>query len=107
YRPNYPGGNVSRIIVYTRLSVTKTDAQGNPVHDGPAHATQAEQVRQWAAQHGHQVIDVISDDGVSGSTAALRRSGFALAAASLAHGRADRIVAARLDRIGRNMLDVL
>jgi len=98
---------VSRIITYTRLSVTKTDKDGTPVHDGPVHATQAEQVAAWAAQHGHEVVDVISDDGVSGSTSALKRHGFGFALAALKYGRADRIVAARLDRVGRDMLDVL
>jgi len=83
---------VSRIITYTRLSVTKTDKDGTPVHDGPVHATQAEQVAAWAAQHGHEVVDVISDDGVSGSTSALKRHGFGFALAALKYGRADRIV---------------
>jgi DNA invertase Pin-like site-specific DNA recombinase len=89
---------VSRIIIYTRLSVAD---------DGLSQEVQGQQVAQWAAQHGHEVTDVIRDDGVSGGVQALRRSGFALAHAMTAHGRADLIVAAKLDRIGRSMLDVL
>ncbi|WP_342627813.1 recombinase family protein [Nguyenibacter vanlangensis] len=75
---------------YARVSTLKQSV-GSQMPDLTAHGVEAE--------------NVFSDVGVSGSTNALDRPGFAAMVAMLNHG--DEIVVTKIDRLGRSVADVL
>ena len=85
-----------RLVAYARVS---TDAQV----DGYGLQAQIIAITSWAEAHGHQVVQVCSDEGVSGTTEAIDRDGLACAIASIETGGIDGIVIPRLDRLARQL----
>lgn len=91
-----------RLIAYVRVS---TDDQSKYGHSLPQ---QPVRIAAWAALHGHVIVDVIIDDGVSASKVALaKRPGGKTLLARLAAGEADGVVAQRIDRLFRSARDGL
>jgi DNA invertase Pin-like site-specific DNA recombinase len=84
-----------RVAVYVRVS---TDRQ---VEEGYGLAVQEQQCRGWANTHGHRVVAVCSDEGVSGGNGVEDRVGLPLALEVLRDGRAEGMLVARLDRLAR------
>ena len=83
-----------RLAAYIRVS---TDAQV----DGYGLEVQTKALRAWAQANCHRIIDLVSDEGVSGTTEALDRDGLTSAIEAIESGAADGIVVARLDRLAR------
>jgi DNA invertase Pin-like site-specific DNA recombinase len=64
---------------------------------------QADAIRMWAAQEGHEVVAEFADDGVSGAKGEDERAALANALAFVEDGGADGIVCHRADRLARQL----
>lgn len=85
-----------RLVGYARVS---SDEQAT---DGVSLAAQSERLRAYCTAHGHELVKVVRDPGVSGKTPPEARPGMARALAMVAGGEADGIVALKLDRLCRD-----
>jgi DNA invertase Pin-like site-specific DNA recombinase len=65
---------------------------------------QRDAIRRHCRTHGLRLLDVESDEGVSGSNGLDERHGLAAALAQLEAGNADVLVVARLDRLARSFV---
>jgi DNA invertase Pin-like site-specific DNA recombinase len=81
-----------RLIGYVRTSVQNRD---------DSLEAQTEAITAWAAGHGHRLVGVHRDDGVSGALGPADRPGLTAALVELEKGDADGMVVHRLDRLGR------
>jgi DNA invertase Pin-like site-specific DNA recombinase len=61
-------------------------------------------VKAWVRQHGHRLIGIYRDEGVSGSNGLDTRLGLADALAAVRAGKADGVVVLRLDRLARDLV---
>src|SRR5512132_162390 len=86
------------VVVYVRVST------GKQVEEGLGLVDQERACRAWARQHGHQVLAVFRDEGVSGTKELEHRLGLAEALAAVKDGRAGAIVVYRLDRLARDLV---
>lgn len=90
-----------RLIAYVRVSTAEQAETGHSLGQQPTR------IAAWAELHGHSIVRVLTDAGVSaGKPLAQRRAGKDLLDA-LAAGEADGVVALRLDRLFRNARDGL
>lgn len=92
--PRAPGG--LRLAGYVRVS---TDRQAEVGYGLPV---QRAALASWAADHGHRLIAVHADEGVTGSLA--ERDGWADVEADLRSKKIDGVVVPRLDRLARDVL---
>lgn len=83
-----------RLAAYVRVS---TEAQ----LDGYGLESQIQALTGWANANGHRVVEVFSDQGVSGMTDALDRDGLSSAIEAIETGAADGLLVARMDRLAR------
>jgi DNA invertase Pin-like site-specific DNA recombinase len=90
-----------RLIAYIRVS---TDDQRK---NGVSVGQQIDRCRAYCALHGHDLVDVICDEGVSASIALGKRKGGAQLLDALRGDKADGVLVNRLDRLFRNALDGL
>lgn len=90
-----------RLVAYTRVS---TEAQ---VRDGVSLKAQRGRLAAYCKAHGHQLVRVETDDGVSGNVPPEKRAGLARALAALRAREADGILVLKLDRLSRRVRDVL
>lgn len=88
-----------RAVLYLRVS---TDKQ---VSDGHGLDAQRVRLREFAKQRSLDVIDVIADKGVGGTT--LEREGLRRVMDMVAAQRLDAVVVTKADRISRNVRDLL
>lgn len=88
-------------IGYIRVSTTEQAVSGLGL------AAQRTAIEAECARRGWTLVGIEADEGVSGSVAPGRRAGLSAAIEAVAAGRASVIVALRLDRIGRDAVDVL
>jgi DNA invertase Pin-like site-specific DNA recombinase len=86
-----------RAITYTRVSTTEQAASGLGI------AAQADQIAAEVDRRGWDVVEAVVDDGYSAKS--LNRPGISHALDLLAAGDADALVAAKLDRVSRSLLD--
>jgi DNA invertase Pin-like site-specific DNA recombinase len=87
-----------RIIGYLRVS-TEEQAES-----GLGLEAQERKIRAAAELHGWELVDVIADEGVTGTT--LKRPGLRRAMRAIAKRQADGLVAAKLDRVSRSSVDM-
>lgn len=87
-----------RLIGYTRVS------GATQAVDGLGLDVQEADIRSYAKKHGHRLIGIETDAGLSGSLEAADRPGLSAALLAVDDGRADGIIAARLDRIARSLM---
>lgn len=87
-----------RALGYIRVS---TEEQAS---DGHSLAMQPERIRQWCELYGHQLVDIVADNGVSAGRALTKRPGGAELLRRLREGEADVVIVYRLDRLFRNAL---
>lgn len=80
-----------KIVAYARVS---TDKQGASLGD------QRAAIERWSAEHGHELVAVHEDFGISGAAALEDRPGLLAAIGALPRGGA--LVATKRDRIGRD-----
>lgn len=85
-----------KVIGYARKSVAEN---GN----GHSLDAQEETIRTEASRRGWEVVEVVRDDGHSGRDT--HRPGLMRALAAVAAGDAEGVVAAKLDRISRSVVD--
>ena len=87
-----------RVAVYVRVST------GKQVEEGLGLGEQERACRAWAREHGHRVVAVFRDEGISGTKELEHRLGLAEALAAVKDGRAGAIVVYRLDRLARDLV---
>lgn len=91
----FPG----RVIAYLRVSTA------DQAENGQSLATQQKQIEGWAQMKGLQIDQVVTEAGVSGGKEFARRPEGAKLWADLRPG--DILVAAKIDRLSRDLLDCL
>jgi DNA invertase Pin-like site-specific DNA recombinase len=89
--------NVQRMVGYLRVS-TEEQAQHGYGLDAQEH-----ELRRAADFYGWELLELVRDEGLSGST--LERPGLQRALAMVAAGDADGLVVAKLDRLTRSVVD--
>ena len=87
----------ARVVGYVRVS---TSEQG---HSGLGISAQEAAIRTAVEQHGWTLVEIITDKASSGKN--LDRPGLARALDLIATGKAGGLVAAKLDRISRSVID--
>lgn len=85
-----------KLGVYTRVS-TETQTKGESLADQELDA------RLWASQRGHEVVEVFSDPGISGTKPPEDRPGLAALLNALDAGQIDGLVVRHLDRLAREL----
>jgi DNA invertase Pin-like site-specific DNA recombinase len=88
-----------KAIGYIRVS---TEDQAR---EGVSLDNQESKVRAYADLHGLELVDVIRDEGVSGKS--LERPGFERLQGILDAGKAQAVIAYKLDRLSRKTIDIL
>jgi len=91
-------GTTTRVVGYLRVS---TDDQAD---SGAGLAAQRAAVEAEAARRGWELVEVLTDAGMSGKSL-VGRPALAQALAMVTDGRADALVVAKLDRLSRSLLD--
>ena len=71
--------------------------------DGYGLASQEKDLRKCAKAHGLKLIEILRDEGVSGSLEAVDRPGLGEALARLESGEAEVLLLPRLDRLARKL----
>jgi len=86
-----------KVVAYTRVS---TERQ---VKEGFGLEAQRSQIRRWAKDHGHRVVQWCADEGVSGANGIDTRVGLYDALAAVKASGAEGLVVTSLDRLARQM----
>lgn len=96
-------GTTLTVIGYARCSTTE---QAN---DGLSIDTQRARIAAWAEAHGATLLEVVADEGVSGTKPLAERAGGKRIAAILDARRSDvdAVVVVRTDRLGRDAAETL
>lgn len=89
------------LLGYVRVS---TEEQAR---DGISLGQQAARLEAYCALHGHSLLRVVTDEGVSASTQLAKREGGKDVLQALKSGQAHGVVVVRLDRLFRDALDGL
>ncbi len=92
-----PASQPQRMIAYLRVSTDEQAMSGLGLEAQEAVVRRAFEYRGW------QLVDVASDEGISGST--LERPALRQALEAIAAGDVDGLVVAKLDRLTRSMRD--
>jgi DNA invertase Pin-like site-specific DNA recombinase len=87
-----------KLVGYSRVS---TDRQAE---EGLGAEIQRQAIRDWAKEHGHSVIFMEADDGVSGTRELDDRPGLAEALRAIRTGIAEGLIVYRLDRLARDLI---
>jgi DNA invertase Pin-like site-specific DNA recombinase len=90
-------GRRLRLVGYVRVS---TDQQAEK---GLGLEIQQRGIRRWASEHGHRLVGIERDEGISGTTEVADRPGLAIALQAVEAGSADGLVVYRLDRLARSL----
>lgn len=90
-----------RVIGYARVS------PGEPLADGLSLSAQESQIRRWAEEMGHELVEVVKDGGLSNTKLLADRPGGAKIAALLdaRSPSVGAVVAVRMDRLGRDAVE--
>ncbi|WP_054857896.1 recombinase family protein [Vulcanisaeta sp. JCM 16159] len=83
-----------RLVGYVRVSL------GSEAPENQKYA-----ILEYCARHGHQLVGVFEDIGVSGASRPMERPGFAKAIELLKGNQADGLIVASLDRIARSLVE--
>ncbi|MEO7573340.1 MAG: recombinase family protein [Acidimicrobiales bacterium] len=86
-----------RLVAYLRVS---TDRQAE---HGQGLDIQERAIRRWARAQDHRIVEVLRDEGVSGSKDAADRPGLTAALDLVERHKADGVVVYRLDRLARSL----
>lgn len=86
-----------RLVGYVRVS---TEEQAS---SGLGLAAQDAKLRDAASRDGHQLVEVVTDAGEHGTS--LQRPGLRAALERIAAGDADGLIASKLDRVSRSVID--
>ena len=91
----------SRMIGYVRVS---TDEQSER---GVSLAAQRRKIRAQCEAQGYELVEIIADEGVSGTVAPSARAGLGRALSTIRNGDADGLCCIKLDRLSRRTRDIL
>ena len=92
-------GDVGKTAIgYVRVSTQEQ------VTEGVSLDTQRDRLRVYCKANGIRLIDIVADEGISGST--LNRPGLQAALQMIKRGRANTLIVAKLDRLSRSLRDV-
>jgi len=92
-------GGPLRVLGYARVST------GEQSESGLGLASQAAAIESVCTRNGWHLIETITDRGLSGKD--LNREGLRSALVRIAAGEANGLVAAKLDRVSRSLIDVI
>lgn len=95
--PRSHDGCRMRIVAYVRVS---TDRQAEK---GFGLEVQIEAIKSWARAHGHRLVLIARDEGISGTRDAADRPGLTEALQALQEGKAEALLVPRLDRLARSL----
>lgn len=95
-----------RLIGYVRVSKEER-LEARRAHRHSVALVQPRAIEAWCAQAGHELVDLVVDDGVSAAVPFEARPGGAQVFAQLAAGKADGLVVWMLDRAFRMGVDAL
>jgi DNA invertase Pin-like site-specific DNA recombinase len=90
-----------RLVGYVRVS---TEDQSR---EGVSLGAQRERLAAYATAHGHELIGIEEDAGISGKVSPDQREGLARALELVRTGKADGLVVLKLDRLSRSTRDIL
>jgi DNA invertase Pin-like site-specific DNA recombinase len=99
--PTTTGRRVLRHLGHLRLTVYCRVSTNGQAIKGDSIQLQEEACRAWAAEHGHEVVSVFTDNGLSGRLGEQDRPGLAAALLSIRHGTSDGLLVYSLDRLAR------
>ena len=97
-RPPRPAGTPLRVVLYTRVSTSEQ------AESGAGLAAQEAALRADATRRGWEIIDHLTDAGVSGKSMT-GRPALAQALHLVTGGAADALAVSKLDRLSRSLLD--
>jgi DNA invertase Pin-like site-specific DNA recombinase len=86
-----------RVALYLRVSTDRQAEEGNGLD------VQERLCRAWAKAHGHTVVEVCQDAGISGTKTAVDRPGLSKALDLVHSGAADGLLVRDLDRLAREL----
>lgn len=86
-----------RLIGYVRVSTARQ------VEEGLGLEVQRQRIEEWAAREGHDLIEIHSDEGVSGTKGSDEREGLAAALLLIKDGGADGLLVYSLHRLARQL----
>jgi DNA invertase Pin-like site-specific DNA recombinase len=89
---------VMRVVGYVRVS------SRNKRHQEESAPEQERAIRAWCKQHGHRLVGIYPDVGVSGADNLEDREQLPLAEAAIREGKADGLVVKELDRLHRDLI---
>jgi DNA invertase Pin-like site-specific DNA recombinase len=90
-----------KAIGYCRVSTA------DQAREGVSLAAQAERIRAYATLRGLELVEIITDEGVSGTVPLNKRPGASALLAAVKAGKASEVIALKLDRLFRNTHDAL
>ncbi|HAN92756.1 MAG TPA: recombinase, partial [Nitrospira sp.] len=96
--PTHEHKNTNVAIGYVRVS-TQEQAQ-----DGVSLDVQRDKIRAYCKNQGIRLIDIKSDQGISGGT--MERPALQAALAALDRGQANTLIVVKLDRLSRSVKDL-
>ncbi|MEU3106327.1 recombinase family protein [Streptomyces griseoflavus] len=86
-----------KLVAYIRVSTA------GQVSDGYGLSVQEKAVRAWAKAHGHRIVKVIREEGVSGAKEAVDRPGLSEALLMVQEKTVEGLLIPRLDRLARSI----
>lgn len=86
-----------KLAAYIRVSTA------GQVSDGYGLSIQDKAVRSWAKAHGHRIVKLIREEGVSGAKEAVDRPGLSEALLMVQEKAVDGLLIPRLDRLARSV----
>jgi DNA invertase Pin-like site-specific DNA recombinase len=89
-------GGIKRVVLYLRVSTT-----------GQTTANQRRELEPVTARHGWEVVQVFSDNGVSGAKGRKDRPGLDALLEGVARRDFDMVAAWSVDRLGRSLQDLI
>lgn len=87
-----------KIVAYLRVST------GKQAEEGLGLEVQQQAIQSWAKAHGHKIVTVIADEGISGAKELDDRPGLAEALVMVGNGVVGGICVYRLDRLARDLV---
>jgi DNA invertase Pin-like site-specific DNA recombinase len=98
-KPHTPYADLTKTAIgYVRVS-TQEQAK-----EGVSLDAQRDKLRSYCKLNGIKLVDIVADEGISGST--LDRPGLQAALHMIRRGRANTLIVAKLDRLSRSLRDV-
>jgi DNA invertase Pin-like site-specific DNA recombinase len=87
-----------KVVGYVRVSTTAQAEEGFGLD------VQRQSVRKWAKDHGHKLVGIQADEGISGAKELDDRPALGTALAMVAAGEIEGLVVPKLDRLARDLI---